>query len=247
MNTPTDDADTSDRSPPGDDLLAAELMLGLLDPDARRSAAVRAETDPAFARLVDDWDRRFSPWLTRVERVTPSDTVWPRIRRDLGWELPPQRARPTLWNNLALWRWATAAAAGLALAVVLLRPADLPQTGTTTTTQTAPVTTLTHDDGRAAWLVTVDASQGKVFVVPVPGTISPGERICELWIIPPGGTPSSLGAVSDRQAQTVSVSAALRGRLAAGAVLAVTLEDRQGVPHAAPAGPIVAKGEILDI
>lgn len=244
MNAPTDDIDTSDRSPPGDDLLAAELMLGLLEPDERRRAAARAETDPAFARLVDGWDQRFAPWLVRVEPVAPSAALWPRIRRDLGWDAPPQRARAPLWGSLLLWRCATAVAAGVALAVVLLRPAVVPPTETAAA---RPVTTLAHDDGRAAWLVTVDATQGKVFVVPVPGTVSPGERICELWIIPSGGAPVSLGAVSDRKAHTVDVAEALRARLAAGAVLAVTLEDRQGVPHPAPAGPIVAKGEILDI
>jgi anti-sigma-K factor RskA len=42
----------------------------------------------------------------------------------------------------------------------------------------------------------------------------------------------------------VTVPANLRATLVSGSVLAVTLEVAAGAPHAAPAGPIVAKGSI---
>jgi len=40
------------------------------------------------------------------------------------------------------------------------------------------------------------------------------------------------------------VPAALRADLTGQAVLAITLEPSAGIPHAAPSGPIIAKGAI---
>jgi anti-sigma-K factor RskA len=53
-----------------------------------------------------------------------------------------------------------------------------------------------------------------------------------------------LGAVSVDRAHRVVVPATLRADLTAKAVLAVTLEPAAGIPHAAPTGPIIAKGAI---
>jgi len=39
----------------------------------------------------------------------------------------------------------------------------------------------------------------------------------------------------------------LRRELAVGATLAITLEPSVGMPHAAPSGPVVAKGGIRQI
>jgi anti-sigma-K factor RskA len=43
------------------------------------------------------------------------------------------------------------------------------------------------------------------------------------------------------------VPATLRRELAVGATLAVSLEPSTGIPHAAPTGPIVAKGGITQL
>jgi anti-sigma-K factor RskA len=107
------------------------------------------------------------------------------------------------------------------------------------------VTTLAHDDGSPGWLASVDPAQGTVLMVPVPGTPDAQGRVPELWIIPPGQAPRSLGAVSITKSHTVAVPADSRSALvAAGSVLAVTLEPASGMPHAAPSGPIIAKGAI---
>jgi anti-sigma-K factor RskA len=106
------------------------------------------------------------------------------------------------------------------------------------------VTPLAHDDGTPAWLVSVDRTRGTVAIVPVPGPRDPQGRVPELWLIPPGQAPRSLGLVSVDQSRTVAVPADLRAALASGSVLAVSLEQPTGIPHAAPTGPIIAKGAI---
>jgi anti-sigma-K factor RskA len=81
-------------------------------------------------------------------------------------------------------------------------------------------------------------------MVPVPSAPDSRGRVTELWLIPAGKAPRSLGLVSINKSYTVTVPEDVRAALVAGSVLAVTLEPATGVPHAAPSGPIIAKGAI---
>jgi anti-sigma-K factor RskA len=81
-------------------------------------------------------------------------------------------------------------------------------------------------------------------MVPVPSAPDAQGRVAELWLIPPGQAPRSLGSVSVDRADTVAVPAIWRADLTSQAVLAITLEPAAGIPHAAPSGPIIAKGAI---
>lgn len=107
---------------------------------------------------------------------------------------------------------------------------------------TRPVTLLARDDGSTGWLATVDRRQSKVLMVPVPAPADAQGRIAELWLIPQGEAPRSLGLVSTQVAHSVPFPADLPAKLVTGATLAISLEPPSGVPHSAPTGPIVAKG-----
>lgn len=110
-----------------------------------------------------------------------------------------------------------------------------------------PVTVLARDDGSTGWIATVDVGAGKVLMVPVPSPADAEGRVNELWLIPEGQAPISMGLVSNEMAHTVTMPAPVRQALAIGGTLAITLEPQQGMPHAAPSGPIVAKGGIQQI
>lgn len=114
-------------------------------------------------------------------------------------------------------------------------------------TAARPVTVLARDDGTPGWIATIDVATGKVLMVPVPSPADGEGRVNELWLIPDGQAPLSLGMVSNDKAHTVVMPAAVRQALAVGGTFAVTLEPQQGMPHAAPSGPIVAKGGIQQI
>ncbi len=259
MSTPLDHIEIDDGLPPTDDLHAGEYVLGVLDPRAREQAQVRIASDNAFAALVEQWEQRFSAWLTRAEPVTPSAHIWPRIRTELGWTAVA--STPTgLWNNAGFWRGATALAAAASVAAVVFglrgpTPAPLPQqvvieqpVPTLPQTEEAvarPVTVLATDDGATGWIASIDASKGKVHMVPVPRPADATGKVDELWIIPEGQAPISLGFVSNDKAHSIDVPESMRAVLVAGSTLAVTLEVLEGMPHAAPAGPIVAKGAIV--
>jgi anti-sigma-K factor RskA len=88
---------------------------------------------------------------------------------------------------------------------------------------------------------------GKVLMVPVPAAADAQGRAPELWLIPAGGAPRSLGLVSIDRAHTVQVPASLRNDLINGSVLAITLEPSGGAPRGVPTGPVIAKGDIANL
>ena|SRR5580692_2906299 len=241
-SSPAPDGEPGAGDPPDDEVLAGELVLGVLAPAERRRAQTRAVADREFSARVAAWERRFAPWLAEVAPLAPSAQLWPQICRRLGWE---GSAGPGagLWQSLALWRSAAALAAIAALALWLSRP-QAPQPPPAASAVAKAVTTLAHDDGTPGWLASVDAAHGTVLLVPVPGAPDAQGRVPELWIIPAGKAPRSLGAVSINQSGTVAVPADARRALVAGSVLAISLEPASGMPHAAPSGPIIAKGAI---
>lgn len=231
--------------PPSDDLLAAELVLGVVDLSQRRSLQGRVDSDRSFAERVAYWERRFAPWLSDIEAVEPPARVWMKIRQRLGWT-DPESSSSRLRGSLAFWRTATvlsALVAIVAIGMLIQRPAQPPAAGSTQS-QGQAVTALRHDDGTAAWLVSFDRNRGTVAVVPVPGPPDPQGRVPELWVIPAGKAPQWVASVSTNRSSTVTVPDDVRPGLVAGSVLAVSLEPPMPASRAAPTGPIVAKGGI---
>jgi anti-sigma-K factor RskA len=187
--------------------------------------------------------------------------VWARIRTALGWPAVGAGA-PRAWQRTGFWQGMTALAAVVALVAVFSRgqlepvapvapPVAVTPTPPPTPSEpeqaTKPVTPLLHDDGTPGWLASVDKAQGKVLMVPVPAAADAAGRAPELWLIPAGGTPRSLGLVSINRAHTVTVPDALRDALVNGSVLAITLEPSSGAPQGIPTGPIIAKGDIATL
>lgn len=261
MNTPVDHID--DSLPPSDDVRAGEYVLGVLDSQARLQAQSRIAAEPGFAGLVRQWEQRFSAWMTRAETVAPSAHVWPRIRTELGWTAVASTPAG-LWNNAGFWRGATALAAAASVAAIVFglraptptalppqvavqQPVSSQPPPQTEEAVARPVTVLATDDGSTGWIASVDIGKGKVHMVPVPRAADAGGKVDELWIIPTGQAPISLGFVSNEKAHSIDIPAAVRAAFVAGSTLAVTLESQQGMPHAAPAGPIMAKGAIVSI
>jgi anti-sigma-K factor RskA len=256
MSTPFDRNLSQTGGPPDDDLLAGEYVLGVLDAGERRGVERRILAEPAFAQLVTAWEQRLAPLLSQFDPLAPSPHVWPRIRTRLGWA-PVQGARGGLWNNAGFWRAATglAVAAGLVAVAIGLRPETPAPPPPVVVTQPAqseqqvakPVVVLARDDGSTGWLASIDAVHHAILMVPVPSPADASGLVNELWLIPPGQAPVSLGFVSNEKAHTVEVPASVRRALAKGSTLAITLEPQAGIPHAAPSGAIVAKGEISAI
>jgi anti-sigma-K factor RskA len=253
-NLPPEESGPEGTEPPPEEVLAGEFVLGVLDASQRREAQARVEIDRGFAQRVAEWERRLAPWLADIEPVEPPAQVWARICLRLGWK-DSEPAAVGLWQSLGFWRAATAlctvvAVAAIAWTLQIVRnppqqpPVAREQPPTTAEPGAKPVTPLAHDDGTPGWLASVDAAHGTVLMVPVPTAPDPQGRVTELWLIPAGKAPRSLGLVSIDKSHTVKVPEDVRAALVSGSVLAVTLEPATGIPHPAPTGPIIAKGAI---
>jgi anti-sigma-K factor RskA len=252
-NLPPEESGPEGTEPPPDEILAGEFVLGVLDVAQRREVQARVEVERAFAQSVAEWERSLAPWLADIEPVEPPAQVWARICLRLGWKDSEPAAAVGFWQSLGFWRAATALCMLVAvgaivwsLQVVRTPPEQIAHEQPPAPAEPGanPVTPLAHDDGTPGWLATVDIAHGTVLIVPVPTAPDPQGRVTELWLIPAGKAPRSLGLVPIDKSHTVTVPEDVRAALVAGSVLAVTLEPAAGVPHPAPTGPIIAKGAI---
>ena len=246
--------------PPHDeaDLMAAEYVLGVLDAAGLRQARRRLRVEPAFVHQVDAWERALVPWLADLAPVAAPADAWPRIRRALGLAAgdrtpePPKRpagapgAGP--WRGLALGGFALAAACALALVAVLRRPPEVapapPPVVRTEVVQPDMVASIAADDGRAMLVAGIDSRSGAMVLSPAGDMDVPAGRAAELWVIPAGGAPRSLGVIVPGRTQRMTVADDARALFSAGAVLAVSIEPAGGSPSGQPTGPVVAKGEM---
>lgn len=237
-----------DQEPPGAEVRAGEYVLGVLDEATRVQTRQRIRSDPAFGRLVAQWERRLNLLAQELPPMPVSPALWHGVRVRLGWD--DARPSSSWWDRVALWRGLTAAAAIAGLAVfwssrgpqVAQPPSPPPVVQDEEAAR--PVTPLNRENGQPGWLASVDKRAGKVLMVPIPSPADAQGRVGELWIIAKGEAPRSLGFVSNEKAHSVAVPAQLLSKLVVGSTFAVTLEPAQGIPHAAPTGPVVAKGDI---
>lgn len=244
----------SGHEPPGADVLAGEYVLGVLDAPQRRQMQARIASDPAFASLVATWEQRLAALTDEIAPDSVPAHLWPRIRAQLGWP-PVEGSRRGVWQSVGFWRGATALAAAAAVAAVFIArvpptpiSTPIPQVVQVPSVEPAkPVTTLAHDDGTPGWLASIDVVRGIVMMVPVPAPADAQGRVPELWLIPAGEAPRSLGLLSIDKAHSVAVPKDLLRALAHGSTLAITLEPPGGAPQGVPTGPIIAKGGIQAI
>ena len=77
----------------------------------------------------------------------------------------------------------------------------------------------------------------------VPTAFEPG-RAPELWLIPAGQKPISVGMIMPDKPTTLVLDAALLSQLGPTAALAVSVKPIGGSPTGQPTGPVIAKGAI---
>ncbi len=223
---------------PDDDIvLAGELVLGLLEPAAEAQARARAATDAAFAAEVAAWDNWLLP-LFDGPGEAPPERVWPLIHAVVALRADQDnRKSPWLWQGIA--GLSTAVAAVLAV-MLLMQPVAEP-----VAPPAAPMIAALSGEAGAAMTARYDPATGMLLVTPV--RLDTGALEPELWVIPAGGKPQSLGMIRDDRAMQMPVSPAMRAMIADGATLAVTPEVAGGAPDGQPTGAILVSGTISTI
>lgn len=234
--------------PPDDGDLAGEYVLGVLDNGQRHAVKSRLAADPALSAEVSAWEARLTPLFDEIKPVTAPDYVWVRICNALGFSAERPRPRsqavvkPSLWDSLGFWRGLSglAMASVAALAVALwLQPKPLAPPAAVP----GMISTLAQDDGRAGFVAALDPQSGVLTITPLSAPPTDG-RVPELWVIPKGEKPISLGVLDAVKPQAHHLPPELLAHVDTSAIFAVTLEPAGGAPGGIPSGPVVAKGDI---
>lgn len=228
----------------GDDLLAAEYVLGVLPADERQIASGRIDAETGFARLVDSWEVNLSPIAAAYAEVEPPATVKPAIDRRLFSSTAASMTAPSgsLWSSLAFWRGLTAAA----LAALVLYVAVPYVRSPVVVPQERLVASLAAEGSDVKYLVVYDASRRDVGLSLVSGERAAGKDF-ELWMIEGKNAPVSMGVIPAGQVTHIPVTPAVQQKLAQGAVLAVSVEPTGGSTTGQPTGSVVAAGDLKGI
>jgi anti-sigma-K factor RskA len=219
-------------------LSAAEYVLGVLDASARAVAEQRLARDAAFAREVAFWENRLGPLADAVQPVSPPSGSWARIEAALQRARPSAEERRRFWDNLPLWRGlalaSTTLAAACIAALIYLGAAPAPS---------PLLARLDAESGKAGFVAAVSQGGNALTIVPA-SLLSAEQKSMELWLIPPGDKPHSLGLIDPDRPVTIKVPKDLLTQVHSDAVLAVSLEPPGGSPTGQPTGPVIANGKL---
>jgi anti-sigma-K factor RskA len=251
------------------DRLAAAYALGTLRGGARRRFEAQARQSPALRAAALAWQERFAAMTELQQAQAPGPNVWKRIENLVAAEPAAASARGPRPGGLRLWRRA-ALAGGLATVAALgvsfylgdelgARDAQLAQleraraglaqerAQLVSQLQAAPeiryVAVLADDKSAPSILVTFDPKHNTLTLKRV-GQFQEGpDKSLQLWALPPGGGPRSLGVLGE--SPVVKLTAA-ENQVRDPHMLAVSLEPRGGVAgESGPTGPVLFKGPML--
>ncbi len=216
------------------DRLAREYVLGTLRGPARRRFEAICRGDAAAQLRVREWEDRLLGLALALEPVRPSPAVWQGVLGRLGGEVGTPRAPPRERNA---WRFAMAAmlavvAAGLAW-MLATRMGD-----------PSAIARLAPEGGAAIWNVETYPDRERLRIVVAGAVPAEAGRSYELWALPEGGAPVSLGLMPSERTETRRLDAAQLEALARSKQVAVSLEPEGGSPTGAPTGPVLYVGAL---
>ena len=210
------------------DRLAAEYVLGTLRGRARRRFE-RWLLSPQVGAIVKAWEDRLAGLEPQLAPVTPPATVWHGIEDKL--ELRKMQRRPA-----ARWLAIAASLAFFVMAGILLtyrQPPDVPQLART------QESLLQVDPQTIYWRVEVFGDHQELRLHAQNVYDLPAGKAHELWALPEGGAPVSLGLLPKTGEQRRVLTPAQQTALAGAKQIAVSLEPEGGSLTGAPTGPVL--------
>jgi anti-sigma-K factor RskA len=251
------------------DQLALRYAIGILRGGARRRLEAHARQNASVRARILLWQERIVSLMELPSPAHPSPNVWKRIENSL--QSVPQRllqASPQLQllqSNIAklrqhlVWWRAGAAFAGIAAVVGTVvtfqsvqslegRGEQIAQLEKQLQQQAAQqqiqyVAVLADEKADASVLVTFDPDKKRLLLQRVGGYQEAADKSLQLWALPPGQAPQSLGVMG---ADKVLRLTAAPEQIKNVPTLAISLEPKGGVPSSTgPTGPVLFKGALL--
>lgn len=245
-------AETTDIREDDPFIRAGEYALGVLEGDELAAARRSLLSDRGFVDAVEWWENRLGAMGEAAGEFIPSPSVWHGILARIDAEDSSQGPPPTSFGGLRASRWSLAAlvtGAGMAVAGLVF---FLATPRTVTLPQQPPVVAspgpqliaqISEDEGARKLAGVVDVERGRLSLN-ITGLEAEAGKTPELWVIPEGGAPVSLGAIPQAGSFERDLSGEEARLLVAGSTLAVTFEDDTGQRHEAPTPPILLAGTL---
>jgi anti-sigma-K factor RskA len=229
--------------------LAAEYALGVLTGEDLRRARVLVRSDPRFRGEVARWSARLAPMLDEIDTAVPPRNVWDSIQGRIveeadGGNVVQLRRRVGQWRGIAAAMSALAACLAVFIVVRPPSPAPVP-VEVQRPTSAPPMLAMLGNDGQGTKVVASWDPDRQRLVLAVTGDMPSDPRHShELWVIPAGGKPRSLGTMGSAKQMHMQLADALAQLLQQGATIAISVEPAGGSPTGAPTGPVVASGAL---
>jgi anti-sigma-K factor RskA len=194
--------------------------------------------DAALARAVAEWQNRLAPMAEAVAPVVPRARVWEEIQSRLPLA-PARAARRSFWRALGFV--ASGAVAAL-LVMMIIAPMQKPAP------QAGYVAVLSDPKTqRPVLFVSAERNEAKLQVRTLDSRIRVAEGSLQLWALPKGARPQSLGLIpssasGEGDKTVLALPAAADQALGDVPMLAVSLEPRGGSPTGLPTGPVLYSG-----
>jgi len=230
-------------SPDDPDLLAAEYVLGTLDPATARRVAARSATDADLRRAIAAWEERLHPLSAMADEAAPPDALWRRLAGSIETGAPIDSGATVMrrsvagraWRSLPVWRASTVAglalAAGLAAFIVLRPPPALPVAALLPSGSAAP-----------AYMAQLQPD-GMLRVFALRQAVVASDKDLELWALPRGASaPIPLGVLPAGGRAVVASNVSANGTQ-----LLISLEQKGGSPTGRPQGPVLYAGTLHEV
>jgi anti-sigma-K factor RskA len=226
-----------------DALLAAELAFGLLEGEELHAAEQRLGTDPAFAAACRRWQDHAASLVDGIDEA-PSPSLWARIAARL-----PANDTGVADARLSVRRWQIgtlmASMAAALLGVIAVERGQGPIAPPTHQLPAAspPLVAMLSGAEKSVVAVSFDLDSGRL--VAAPTGLSIAGHDAELWVIPAGGKPVSLGVIAVARPHMLRPGADRTRELVTGATLAISVEPIGGSPTGQPTGPVILTGKLM--
>ena len=209
------------------DRLASEYVLGTLRGPARR----RFERWRASTPLVDErcrfWEERLMRLAQGLTPLQPPAHVWPAIQRRLNLTAAGPGLRRIRTFALA------------ASVVLVMGLAGLLYWRSVQTVRATVVSTISAKSGEHVWELEVFGNLDRLVAHAAKLPARPAGSDYELWALPKGRAPVSLGVLPAEGATTRILTPIQKEALASSSQVAVSIEPHGGSPTGQPTGDIV--------
>lgn len=211
---------------------AAEYVLGTMERDEKARFESLLAVSRDLQQEVEQWREHLDVFNRNLEPVEPPKELWKAIE---------QQTAPKKSGFLGLnWGWAAAFCLMLALSGGLLTN----QWQQSSQLQDHYVYLIKNDQQKPGWMVNTSFENNQIVVQNLRPVSMPADQFYELWLMPEGEEPISLGFLPSEGEMRIPVKAEWRERLLH-CELVVTMEGPQGAPNGYDMGPVSDKANWL--